>query len=190
VTGARRGPRRHPQGSARGAARAWTPALHRSGSWWSQVWDVKIAKFVTECLQPLLPCLAGVHRRRQRAVVVPAGRRRIRRGDAGRSGTSKAWKPGNLLDPRAGLAEEDTGAPACARGAHPHRGLTGLRALGSCNPPRSPRSCRSSPGLISDGYSAYQRLLPQLAGAAVLPGVIRRCLRPRRCTARNGSAWP
>jgi Family of unknown function (DUF6444) len=30
--------------------------LHRSGSWWSQVWDVKITRFVTEYLLPLLTC--------------------------------------------------------------------------------------------------------------------------------------
>jgi hypothetical protein len=110
----------------------------RAGTWWSQVWDVRITKFVTEYLLPLLTCpccgkvnaaqlppwahpgsiscgpqgqhgggaavflreragrtdrepdrdaaghagFARVRGRRQRAAERPAGRRRVRRGDA------------------------------------------------------------------------------------------------------------
>ena len=53
--------------------------------------------------------------------------------------------PVNLIDPHAGLAEQDAGAPHVLVVRTPRAGLTWLRALGSRQPPRSPRSWRSSP---------------------------------------------
>jgi hypothetical protein len=40
-----------PPAESRGAGPGW-----RARTWWSQVWDVKIARFVTEYLLPLLAC--------------------------------------------------------------------------------------------------------------------------------------
>jgi hypothetical protein len=79
--------------------------------------------------------------------------------------------PVNLLDPRAGLAEQDAGAPHVLVVRTPHAGLTWLRALGSRQAAAITAVLSFFTGfLISDGYSAYQQLLPQLArGAAVLP---------------------
>lgn len=44
-------PRGGPECSRRGAG---LDRARRAGTWWSQVWDVKIARFVTEYLLPLL----------------------------------------------------------------------------------------------------------------------------------------
>jgi transposase len=73
--------------------------------------------------------------------------------------------PVNLLDPAAGLAEEDAGAPHVLVVRTPRAGLTWLRALGSRRAAAITGVLAFFTGfLISDGYSAYQQLLPQLAG--------------------------
>jgi hypothetical protein len=63
----------------------------RAGTWWSQVWDGKIARSVTEYLLPLLG----------KEPVLAAGE-----------------TPVNLLDPHAGLAEQDAGAPHVLVSSH------------------------------------------------------------------------
>jgi transposase len=92
--------------------------------------------------------------------------------------------PVNLPGPRAGLAEEDAGAPHVLVVRTPHRGLTWLRALGSRQAAAITAVLSFFTGfLISDGYSAYQQLLPQLAGVQqCCQHVIRRC----RAVARLG----
>jgi hypothetical protein len=73
--------------------------------------------------------------------------------------------PVNLIDPHAGLAEADVGAPHVLVVRTPHAGLTWLRALGSRQAAAITAILAFFTGfLISDGYSAYQQLLPQLAG--------------------------
>jgi Transposase IS66 family/Family of unknown function (DUF6444) len=73
--------------------------------------------------------------------------------------------PVNLLDARAGLAEDDAGAPHVLVIRTPHRGLTWLRALGSRQHAAITALLAFFTGfLISDGYGAYQDLLPELAG--------------------------
>ena len=73
--------------------------------------------------------------------------------------------PVNLLDSRAGLDEDDAGAPHVLVIRTPHRGLTWLRALGSRQHAAITTILAFFTGfLISDGYGAYQDLLPQLAG--------------------------
>jgi transposase len=73
--------------------------------------------------------------------------------------------PVNLLDAAAGLAEDDAGAPHVLVVRTPHRGLTWLRALGSGQHAAITSILAFFTGfLISDGYGAYQELLPQLAG--------------------------
>jgi transposase len=73
--------------------------------------------------------------------------------------------PVNLLDRHAGLAEQDAGAPHVLVVRTPHAGLTWLRALGSRQAAAITAVLSFFAGfLISDGYSAYQQLLPQLAG--------------------------
>jgi transposase len=198
---------------------------HRSGSWWSQVWDVKITRFVTEYLLPLLtcPCCGKVNAAcppagawpgsisygpgiNTAAVLLPsygnvpaertanligmlfgvpvsAGfvdlaseRLSSRLGDAGFDAAMQAAlgnepvlaadeTPVNLTDPRAGLAGEDAGAPHVLVVRTPRRGLTWLRALGSRQHAAITAILAFYTGfLISDGYGAYQDLLPQLAG--------------------------
>jgi transposase len=85
--------------------------------------------------------------------------------------------PVNLLDPRAGLAEADAGAPHVLVVRTPHAGLTWLRAPGSRQAAAITAVSSFFTGfLISDGYSAYQQLLPQLAGVQqCCQHVIRRC---------------
>jgi hypothetical protein len=85
--------------------------------------------------------------------------------------------PVNLIDPHAGLAEEDAGAPHVLVVRTPHRGLTWLRALGSRQAAAITAVLAFFTGfLISDGYSAYQQLLPQLARVQqCCQHVIRRC---------------
>ena len=85
--------------------------------------------------------------------------------------------PVNLLDRHAGLAEQDAGAPHVLVVRTPHRGLTWLRALGSRQAAAITAVLVFFTGfLISDGYSAYQQLLPQLAGVQqCCQHVIRRC---------------
>jgi transposase len=209
----------------------------RAGTWWSQVWDVKIARFVTEYLLPLLacPCCGKVNAARgpgqsypgsvsygpgintaavllssygnvpcERAanligmllgMPVSAGfvdlaseRLSARLQDAGFDDAMQAAlgkepvlaadeTPVNLLDPHAGLAEADAGAPHVLVVRTPHRGLTWLRALGSRQAAAITAVLSFFTGfLISDGYSAYQQLLPQLAGVQqCCQHVIRRC---------------
>ena len=73
--------------------------------------------------------------------------------------------PVNLIHPHAGLAEADAGAPHVLVVRTPHAGLTWLRALGSRRAAAITAVLSFFTGLlISDGYSAYQQLLPQLAG--------------------------
>jgi hypothetical protein len=73
--------------------------------------------------------------------------------------------PVNLLDPHAGLAGEHAGAPHVLVVRTPRAGLTWLRALGSRQAAAITTVLSFFTGfLISDGYSAYQQLLPQLAG--------------------------
>jgi transposase len=85
--------------------------------------------------------------------------------------------PVNLLDPHAGLAEQDAGAPHVLVVRTPHAGLTWLRALGSRQAAAITAVLSFFAGfLISDGYSAYQQLLPRLAGVQqCCQHVIRRC---------------
>jgi hypothetical protein len=81
------------------------------------------------------------------------------------------------VDPRAGLAGGGRGAPHVLVVRIPHRGLTWLRALGSRQAAAITAILAFFSGfLISDGYSAYQQLLPQLAGLQqCCQHVIRRC---------------
>jgi transposase len=73
--------------------------------------------------------------------------------------------PVNLLDPAAGLADEDAGAPHVLVARTPRRGLTWLRALGSRQHGAITAILAFFTGfLISDGYGACQDLLPGLAG--------------------------
>jgi len=85
--------------------------------------------------------------------------------------------PVNLIDPHAGLAKADAGAPHLLVVRTPHRGLTWLRALGSRQAAAITAVLVFFTGfLISDGYSAYQQLLLQLAGVQqCCQHVIRRC---------------
>jgi transposase len=85
--------------------------------------------------------------------------------------------PVNLTDPHAGLAEEDAGAPHVLVIRTPHKGLTWLRALGSRQHAAITAVLAFFTGfLISDGYGAYQDLLPKLAGVQqCCQHVIRRC---------------
>jgi transposase len=85
--------------------------------------------------------------------------------------------PVNLTDPHAGLAEQDAGAPHVLVVRTPHRGLTWLRALGSRQHAAITAILAFFTGiLISDGYAAYQDLLPKLAGMQqCCQHVIRRC---------------
>jgi transposase len=212
-------------------------SAERAGTWWSQVWDVKIARFVTEYLLPLLacPCCGKVNAARgpgqsypgsvsygpgvntaavllssygnvpsERAanlmgmlpgMPVSAGfvdlaseRLSARLQDTGFDDAMQAAlgdepvlaadeTPVNLLDPHAGLAEQDAGAPHVLVVRTPHRGLTWLRALGSRQVAAITAVLSLFTGfLISDGYSAYQQLLPQLAGVQqCCQHIIRRC---------------
>jgi Transposase IS66 family len=85
--------------------------------------------------------------------------------------------PVNLTDPQAGLAEEDARAPHVLVIRTPHKGLTWLRALGSRQHAAITAVLAFFAGfLISDGYGAYQDLLPKLAGVQqCCQHVIRRC---------------
>ena len=85
--------------------------------------------------------------------------------------------PVNLLDAQAGLGEDDAGAPHVLVVRTPHRGLTWLRALGSRKHAAITAILAFFTGvLISDGYGAYQELLPGLAGVQqCCAHVIRRC---------------
>jgi hypothetical protein len=209
----------------------------RAGAWWSQVWDVKITRFVTEYLLPLLacPCCGKVNAARPPAGAYPGSicygpginsaavllssygnvpsertanligmlpgipvspgfvdlaseRLDSRLQDAGFDEAMQAAlreepvlaageTPVNLLDPRAGLAEEDAGAPHVLVVRTPRRGLTWLRTLGSRQHAAITSILAFFTGfLISDGYGAYQDLLPKLAGIQqCCQHVIRRC---------------
>jgi transposase len=223
----------------------------RAGTWWSQVWDVKITRFVTEYLLPLLacPCCGKVNAARgpgqsypgsvsygagvntaavllssygnvpsERAanligmllgMPVSAGfvdlaseRLSARLEDAGFDDAMQAAlgnepvlaadeTPVNLVDPRAGLAEADAGAPHVLVVRTPHRGLTWLRALGSRQAAAITAVLSFFTGfLISDGYSAYQQLLPQLAGVQqCCQHVIRRCRAVTRLGPGSLQSW-
>ena len=209
----------------------------RAGTWWSQVRDVQIARFVTEYLLPLLtcPCCGKVNAAQAPPWAHPGSvsygpgintaavllssygnvpsertanligmllgvpvspgfvdlaseRLSARLEDAGFDDAMQAALAGepalaadetpvNLLDPHAGLAEEDAGAPHVLVVRTPHRGLTWLRALGSRQHAAITAILAFFTGfLISDGYGAYQDLLPQLAGVQqCCQHVIRRC---------------
>ena len=209
----------------------------RAGTWWSQVRDVQIARFVTEYLLPLLtcPCCGKVNAAQAPPWAHPGSvsygpgintaavllssygnvpsertanligmllgvpvspgfvdlaseRLSARLEDAGFDDAMQAALAGepalaadetpvNLLDPHAGLAEEDAGAPHVLVVRTPHRGLTWLRALGSRQHAAITAILAFFTGfLISDGYGAYQELLPQLAGVQqCCQHVIRRC---------------
>jgi transposase len=197
----------------------------RAGARWSQVWDVRITKFVTEYLLPLLacPCCGEINAAQPPAGAYPGSisygpgvntaavllqsygnvpsertanligmllgvpvspgfvdlaseRLSARLDDAGFDAAMESAlaaepvlaadeTPVNLLDPAAGLAEEDAGAPHVLVVRTPHRGLTWLRALGSRQHGAITAILAFFTGfLISDGYGAYQDLLPQLAG--------------------------
>jgi transposase len=210
----------------------------RAGTRWSQAWDVKITRFVTEYLLPLVtcPCCGKVNAGQPPAgacpgsiscgpgintaavllssygnvpseraanligmllgVPVPAGERlSARLGDAGFGDAMQAAlaeepvlaadeTPVSLIDPHAGLAQADAGAPHVLVVRTPHRGLTWLRALGSRQAAAITTVLSFFTGfLISDGYSACQQLLPQLAGVQqCCQHVIRRC----RAVTRRG----
>jgi transposase len=85
--------------------------------------------------------------------------------------------PVNVLDCAAGLEPDEAGAPHVLVVRTPHRGLTWLRALGSRKHAAITAILAFFSGfLISDGYGAYQELLPQLAGVQqCCQHVIRRC---------------
>lgn len=223
----------------------------QAGTRWSQVWDVKIARFVTEYLLPLLacPCCGKVNAARgpgqsypgsvsygpginTAAVLlssygnvpsertanligmlfgmpVSAGfvdlaseRLSARLEDAGFDNAMRAAlgnepvlaadeTPVNLLDLHAGLAEEDVGAPHVLVIRTPRRGLTWLRALGSRQAVAITTILSFFTGfLISDGYSAYQQLLPQLAGVQqCCAHVIRRCRAVTRLGPGTLQSW-
>jgi transposase len=99
--------------------------------------------------------------------------------------------PVNLLDPHAGLAEEDAGAPHVLVVRTPRRGLTWLRALGSRQAAAITAILSFFTGfLISDGYSAYQQLVPQLAGVQqCCQHVIRRCRAVTRLGPGSLQSW-
>jgi len=209
----------------------------RTGTWWSQVWDVTITKSVTEYLLPLAecPCCGKISAARlppwahpgsvsygpginTAAVLlssygnVPAERTanligmllgtpvspgfvdgaserlNARLEDAGFDAAMQAAlenepvlaadeTPVNLLDSRAGLDQDEAGAPHVLVVRTPHRGLTWLRALGSRQHAAITTILSFFTGfLISDGYGAYQELLPGLAGIQqCCQHVIRRC---------------
>jgi len=209
----------------------------RAGTWWSQVRDVQITRFVTEYLLPLLtcPCCGKVNAAQAPPWAHPGSvsygpgintaavllssygnvpsertanligmllgvpvspgfvdlaseRLSARLEDAGFDDAMQAALAGepalaadetpvNLLDPHAGLAEADAGAPHVLVVRTPHRGLTWLRALGSRQHAAITAILAFFTGfLISDGYGAYQDLLPQLAGVQqCCQHVIRRC---------------
>lgn len=85
--------------------------------------------------------------------------------------------PVSLPDPAAGLDEDDAGAPHVLVIRTPRAGLTWLRALGSRQHAAITAILAFFTGfLISDGYGAYQELLPQVAGIQqCCQHVIRRC---------------
>ena len=99
--------------------------------------------------------------------------------------------PVNLLDPHAGLAGQDAGAPHVLVVRTPHAGLTWLRALGSRQAAAITAVLSFFAGfLISDGYSAYQQLLPQLAGVQqCCQHVIRRCRAVTRLGPGSLQSW-
>jgi transposase len=99
--------------------------------------------------------------------------------------------PVNLLDPHAGLARDEAGAPHVLVVRTPHAGLTWLRALGSRQAAAITAVLSFFTGfLISDGYSAYQQLLPQLAGVQqCCQHVIRRCRAVTRLGPGSLQSW-
>jgi transposase len=99
--------------------------------------------------------------------------------------------PVNLIDPHAGLAQDDAGAPHVLVVRTPHRGLTWLRALGSRQAAAITAVLAFFTGfLITDGYAAYQQLLPQLAGVQQCrQHVIRRCRAVTRLGPGSLQSW-
>ena len=86
--------------------------------------------------------------------------------------------PVSVLDrAMTGPGAEDAGRAARAGRPHPRAGLTWLRALGSRQAAAITAVLAFFTGfLITDGYTAYQQLLPQLAGIQQCAAhVIRRC---------------
>jgi|HubBroStandDraft_6_1064221.scaffolds.fasta_scaffold26819_3 transposase len=99
--------------------------------------------------------------------------------------------PVNLIDPHAGLAQDDAGTPHVLAVRTPHRGLTWLRALGSRQAAAITAVLAFFTGfLITDGYAAYQQLLPQLAGVQqCCQHVIRRCRAVTRLGPGSLQSW-
>jgi transposase len=223
----------------------------RTGTWWSQVRDVKITTLVTEYLLPLLacPCCGKISAAELPAWAHPGSvsygpgintaavllaaygnvpaertanliamllgvpvspgfvdgaseRLSSRLEDAGFDAAMQAAladepvlaadeTPVNLLDSRAGLAEDDAGAPHVLVVRTPHAGLTWLRALGSRQHAAITSILAFFTGfLISDGYGAYQDLLPQLAGVQqCCQHVIRRCRAVTRLGPGSLQSW-
>ena len=100
--------------------------------------------------------------------------------------------PVNLLDARAGLDEDNAGAPHVLVIRTPHRGLTWLRAPGSRQHAAITTILAFFTGfLISDGYGAYQDLLPQLAGIQqCCQHVIRRARAVTKLGPGGLQSWP
>jgi len=99
--------------------------------------------------------------------------------------------PVNLIDDRAGLAGPEAGAPHVLLVRTPHRHLTWLRALGSRQHAAITTILAFFTGvLISDGYGAYQDLLPQLTGVQqCCQHVIRRCRAVTRLGPGGLQSW-
>ena len=99
--------------------------------------------------------------------------------------------PVNLLDRHAGLDAGEAGAPHVLVVRTPHAGLTWLRPLGSRQAAAITAVLSFFTGfLISDGYSAYQQLLPQLAGVQqCCQHVIRRCRAVTRLGPGSLQSW-
>ena len=161
-----------------------------AGSSWAQVWDVQISRLVTEWLLPMreCPCCGQVT-----TAAAPPGASARLDGTLQHAGFDDAMQaalaaepalgadetPVNVLtpdnDPQTG--EPETGSPHVLVIRTPGGNLTWLRALGS----RRAEAITTILGfftgfLITDGYTAYQQLLPKLAGIQQCAAhVIRRC---------------
>lgn len=183
-----------------------------AGTWWSQVKDVRIETFVTGYLLPLLacPCCGKVNAAELPPWAFPGSvscdgaseRLSGRLQDAGFDEAMQAAleneprlaageTPVNLLEPAAGLAGDETGAPHVLVICTPHAGLTWLRALGSRQHAAITAILAFFTGfLISDGYGAYQELLPQVAGIQqCCQHVIRRCRAVTRLGPGGLQSW-
>ena len=97
----------------------------RAGTWWSQVRDVQITRFVTEYLLPLLacPCCGKVNAAQAAAVGAP-GQRVLRAGDQHRGGAAV------LLRERAVRADREPDRHAARRAGLARVRGSGQRAAG------------------------------------------------------------